>query len=196
MTQRNTQHHNHKKRKIRRVDADGGILAAPIPIAVPPAPQIPPSKPGIGQGKVDTACLLSGAIVDDYDVILNQTDIGGNHNKFYVAQIVRTGTSSYNLFTKWGRVGEPGETQLKWFPLLGAAVADFKEKFKSKTQNDWENRDAFVVHKGKYSIVEMCNDCDQQVDTYVAGSGPTEPCQLDNRTRDLIEFIFSNNMFK
>ena len=38
--------------------------------------------------KVDPSCPLSGmgAVEGDYDAMLNQTDIGSNANKFYLAQ--------------------------------------------------------------------------------------------------------------
>ncbi len=35
------------------------------------------------------------------------------------------------------------------------AVKDFEKKFKDKTKNDWKNRENFVEHKGKYTLIEM-----------------------------------------
>ena len=43
------------------------------------------------------------AQLDDYDCMLNQTNIGDNNNKYYVIQLV-TANSKYHVFTRWGRV--------------------------------------------------------------------------------------------
>ena len=42
-------------------------------------------------------------VLDDYDAMLNQTNIGANNNKFYVVQALKQG-SSYYAYTRWGRV--------------------------------------------------------------------------------------------
>ena len=44
-----------------------------------------------------------------YDVSLNQTNVGGNNNKFYRIQILESKTSrGFSTWTRWGRVGERG----------------------------------------------------------------------------------------
>lgn len=50
-----------------------------------------------------------------WDARLNQTEISGNKNKFYILQLLHPigNTSSCQLFTHWGRVGENGQSQLK-----------------------------------------------------------------------------------
>jgi hypothetical protein len=41
--------------------------------------------------KVDPHCSMFGAVVvDDWDCMLNQTNIGHNNNKFYVIQMLKT----------------------------------------------------------------------------------------------------------
>lgn len=46
---------------------------------------------------------------------MNQTEIAGNKNKFYIMQLLHPigNTASCQLFTRWGRVGENGQTQFK-----------------------------------------------------------------------------------
>eukprot|EP00803_Ostreobium_quekettii_P003819 evm.model.scf_1223.2 EVM.evm.TU.scf_1223.2 scf_1223:21871-26792(+) len=208
MTQRNSQHANHKVRPIRRKAADGSIIetasvttakAKTKKLNTKGAPKGNTAKKGsIGQGKVDSACVVSGSIVDDYDIMLNQTNIGFNNNKFYVIQLIKaTFGNSYYLFTRWGRVGEPGQTQLKNFGnLLPPAEAAFEAKFKAKTCNNWANRSKFVPHAGKYEIVEMGHDDNQAVGMSIGGlPNNVEPCKLDSNTQELMEFIFSNDMF-
>ena len=42
-------------------------------------------------------------VVDDYDCMLNQTNIGDNNNKFYVIQVIEY-AGGYYLWNRWGRV--------------------------------------------------------------------------------------------
>ena len=110
---------------------------------------------------VDTFCPLKATVVDEYDVMLNQTNIGANNNKYYVIQLLHAQGSSYHVWNRWGRVGEPGQNQLHGPMPLAEAVANFSKKFKDKTSNDWAKRDAFVSHAGKYSIVKLKTAVDE-----------------------------------
>lgn len=40
---------------------------------------------------------------DDYNCMLNQTNIGHNNNKYYVIQVIEHG-GRYTTWTRWGRV--------------------------------------------------------------------------------------------
>ncbi|XP_030842460.1 protein mono-ADP-ribosyltransferase PARP3-like [Strongylocentrotus purpuratus] len=51
----------------------------------------------------DSLCSWPGTVVDDYDCMLNQTNIGHNNNKFYLIQLLES-YSEYAVFTRWGRV--------------------------------------------------------------------------------------------
>ena len=54
--------------------------------------------------EVDSHCSLNSAAVwQDYDCMLNQTNIGKNNNKFYVIQLLVVGTKYY-VWNRWGRV--------------------------------------------------------------------------------------------
>ena len=44
---------------------------------------------------------------------------------------------------------------------LEIAVADFKKKFQDKTKNKWEERDNFKAHPGKYTLLEMGEEEDE-----------------------------------
>lgn len=192
MTQTNVKHSAHKIRHIRRKSADGTIF----PEANKGTPEgLPESAPkSSGQGRVDPMCPRQGVIVDDFDVMLNQTNIGNNNNKFYVLQLVVCGGSHY-LFTRWGRVGEPGQIQCKGPWNRKKAETEFEKKFRAKTMNDWEDRKDFQPHSGKYEIVEM--DQDDEDATKVANDVVLyDPCTLDAKTQELMEFIFSEDMFK
>ncbi|KAK5933912.1 hypothetical protein CgunFtcFv8_014357 [Champsocephalus gunnari] len=150
--------------------------------------------------KVDEYCSVSGEIHDDYDCMLNQTNIGHNNNKFYVNQLIN-GTKKYYTWNRWGRVGEDGQSKLNTFDNLEKAVKDFEKKFKDKTKNNWSDRANFVFHPGKYTLIEVDGeqDAEVKVDTVdgknVKVTKNVQPCSLDNPTKKLIELIFSDDMF-
>ncbi|XP_015243834.1 PREDICTED: poly [ADP-ribose] polymerase 3 [Cyprinodon variegatus] len=155
-----------------------------------------------GKRKVDEHCYLSSAEVhEDYDCMLNQTNIGNNNNKFYVIQVVKENNSYYS-WNRWGRVGEMGQSKLTAFDKVESAVKDFEKKFKDKTKNNWADRMNFVSHPGKYTLIEVEGEQDAEVKVdHVDGkaggvSKNVLPCTLDEATQKLIKLIFSNDMFK
>jgi len=54
--------------------------------------------------KVDSMFPMNGEIVDDFDCMLNQTNIGANNNKFYVIQLLKIDQKTYYVWNRWGRV--------------------------------------------------------------------------------------------
>ncbi|XP_037346780.2 protein mono-ADP-ribosyltransferase PARP3 [Pungitius pungitius] len=153
-----------------------------------------------GKRNVDEHCSLqsSGEVHEDYDCMLNQTNIGNNNNKFYVIQVIKDKSCCYT-WTRWGRVGEVGQYKLNTFNESEKAVKDFEKKFKDKTKNNWSDRSNFVSHPGKYTLIEVDgeHDAEVKVDT-VDGqvAKKVQACTLDDATKNLIQLIFSNDMFK
>lgn len=160
------------------------------------------------KAKIDSACQLSNGsdaqIHEDYDCMLNQTNIGNNNNKFYIIQLIAQ-NGSYSCWNRWGRVGEVGQSKLSPFPSLEAAKKDFEKKFREKTKNSWAERENFVAHPGKYTLIEVQHGAEEEqevtvkVDSVDGGKRTkqrTLPCSLDKATQELISLIFSNDMFK
>ena len=109
---------------------------------------------------VDSVCPLQGASVhEDYDCMLNQTNIGANNNKFYVIQLLEKG-GKYYAWTRWGRVGEDGQNALIGPVDLGKALKAFQAKFKDKTKNAWEDRADFKPAAGRYTLIEVDRSAD------------------------------------
>ncbi|XP_054473027.1 protein mono-ADP-ribosyltransferase PARP3 [Anoplopoma fimbria] len=156
-----------------------------------------------GNRKVDEYCSLSSSseVHEDYDCMLNQTNIGHNNNKFYVIQVVKE-KNSYYTWNRWGRVGEEGQSKLNKFNDTEKAVKDFEKKFKDKTKNNWSDHSNFVSYPGKYTLIEVDGDQDAEVKVdsvdgkNVKGITNVQACTLDVSTKKLIELIFSNDMFK
>ncbi|MFT7801498.1 poly ADP-ribose polymerase 3 [Arapaima gigas] len=159
-----------------------------------------------GKRRVDSgfeAQDSTAEVHEDFDCMLNQTNVGQNNNKFYVIQVLRTGSGQFYCWTRWGRVGETGmSAKFGPFPSPEKAIDQFEKKFKDKTKNKWSDRENFVSYPGKYTLIEVDGnpDAEVKVDT-VDGSVKTVvknilSCSLDSSTQRLVEFIFSKDMFK
>lgn len=67
--------------------------------------------------------------------------------------------------------GETGQSKLSYFPSLEDAKKDFEKKFRDKTKNSWANRDPFVAHPGKYTLIEVQGG-DEAQEAVVKVKGP------------------------
>lgn len=96
--------------------------------------------------------------VDDtglpWDATLNQSNAGKNNNKFYRLQVLAHKLGTYHCWTRWGRVGERGQSKVAKSSALDPVIAEFKKKFKEKNGNPWETRDG-PVKSGKYVLIEI-----------------------------------------
>ena len=78
--------------------------------------------------------------------------------------------SMYYVWNRWGRVGEAGQHSQKGpFQSEDQAAKEFCKKFKDKTKNAWEERESFVPVKGKYMLLEM--DDEEEEDEVREGRG-------------------------
>jgi poly [ADP-ribose] polymerase len=50
------------------------------------------------------------------------------------------------------------------FGTSDAAIKDFTKKFQDKTRNKWENRDSFNPVPGKYTMIEMSLEDEDETD--------------------------------
>ena len=161
---------------------------------------------------VDALCPLSGAVVhEDYDCMLNQTNIGANNNKFYVIQLLEKG-GKYYCWTRWGRVGEDGQNALLGPSDLGKALKAFQSKFKDKTKNAWEDRASFSPVAGRYMLIEIDRSVDDKkaaeleeklkgidadaAKVQKATAKQYAPCKLSPQVEKLMNLIFDEDMFK
>ena len=127
-----------------------------------------------GLAPVDSECpngemyrvFTEGRVI--WDVMLNQTNIQANNNKFYLIQLLQhDNTGAFAVWMRWGRVGYTGQTKLQPHGSNKAsAMTEFKKKFSDKTKNDWEDRDQFEKVAGKYDLVKI---------DYNNSSPPDEP---------------------
>ncbi len=200
------------KAKTTGTAAAAGATAATAPAAsaAPPAA----AAPAAVNIPVDDNCPLKSTakVHEDFDCMLNQTNIGANNNKFYVIQVLESG-GKYYASNRWGRVGEGGQTALKGpYPAAASAIADFQSKFKDKSGNGWDNRKNFVAKAGKYALIEIERSADSSkaaeveeklkaIDKAAATLQPKVtkkllPSALHASVQNFMKLIFDQDMFK
>ncbi|CAH8641174.1 unnamed protein product [Heterobilharzia americana] len=104
-----------------------------------------------GNAPVDVECAAKVDVAhvyhegdDLYDVMLNQTNVQSNNNKYYIIQLLEDDSmKNYSV----GVVGV----------VLGNVGAKncFERKFFDKTQNQWSDRAHFIKQNRKYDMVEI-----------------------------------------
>jgi len=130
-------------------------------------PVAPPTKKTVGVVPVDSNCKLDEACVFVenglvWSCTLNQTNIMSNNNKFYVIQLLER-KGAFILWTRWGRVGEVGQSAtLLCGANLTKAKAAFEKKFLDKTGNYWKMREHFAPRPGKYTWLRMDDGSEEE----------------------------------
>uniref|UniRef100_A0A3Q3XBT4 Poly [ADP-ribose] polymerase n=1 Tax=Mola mola TaxID=94237 RepID=A0A3Q3XBT4_MOLML len=140
-------------------------------------------------GKAHVYCEGS----DVYDVMLNQTNLQFNNNKYYLMQLLEDDSSKvYSVWLRWGRVGKVGQNSLT--PCgrdLMKAKDIFQKKFFDKTKNEWEHRANFEKVAGKYDMVFMDYSTNEKArnKTTVDAAPKKRTSKLDVKIQSLLELI-------
>lgn len=147
-----------------------------------------PVDPECGE-KVGVAHVFSQGN-DVYDVMLNQTNVQNNNNKFFILQILEDDSRKlYNVWFRWGRVGLRGQSNLiSCGPDLEEAKKVFCKKFSDKTKNEWADRKKFQKVPGKYDLLHI----DHQVkESKKPKAAPKDipKSRLDQQLQNLIDLI-------
>ncbi|AYV77165.1 MAG: polyADP-ribose polymerase [Barrevirus sp.] len=144
---------------------------------------------------IDERSPVKGVLVEAnnklYSCALNQTDIKSNKNKFYIMQLIKSG-SSYTLLIIYGRTGESGKVTTKALSTEDAGIRAFETQFKTKTGNAWRSTDAFVKKDGKYFMSEVSYD--DEIKDLKDIEVKTPPSKLDKKVQELITMLSDTNM--
>ncbi|KFX93482.1 hypothetical protein O988_06797 [Pseudogymnoascus sp. VKM F-3808] len=176
---------------------------------------------------LDEGCNLSYDVYihDDgmiYDASLNQANATANNNKFYRVQVRAIPSHLLNVadlpqvqrnryagdfktWTRWGRVGERGQSAYLGNGTLEDAVRHFEKKFKDKSGLGWADRRK-DPKPGKYAFIERnyCSDSDDEDEEDSKANGvKSEPkdeleipeSTLPPATQRLMELIFNQQYF-
>ncbi|KAG8140727.1 putative Poly [ADP-ribose] polymerase protein [Naja naja] len=134
-----------------------------------------------GKAPVDPECTakLGKAHVycegdDIYNVMLNQTNLQFNNNKYYLIQLLEEDNArNYSVWMRWGR---------------------------EKTKNEWDKRASFQKAAGKYDLLHLDYKAKNANNPEAAAkkivSRPKAVSQLDLRVQALIELICSIQMME
>uniref|UniRef100_A0A452FZE1 Poly [ADP-ribose] polymerase n=1 Tax=Capra hircus TaxID=9925 RepID=A0A452FZE1_CAPHI len=133
---------------------------------------------------------------DVYDVMLNQTNLQFNNNKYYLIQLLEDDAQrNFSVWMRWGRVGKTGQHSLvACSGDLSKAKEIFQKKFLDKTKNNWEDREKFEKMPGKYDMLQMdyASSTQNEEETKKEESlkSPLKlESQLDLRVQELIKLI-------
>ncbi|KAG9698518.1 PARP-domain-containing protein, partial [Aureobasidium melanogenum] len=138
-----------------------------------------------------------------YDASLNQTNASNNNNKFYRVQLLEDASGArYQTWTRWGRVGEHGQTAMLGDGSLEDAFSHFEKKFKDKSGLKWDDRGEKPKPK-KYVFVERSYLADDDEASAQSGASPDDDetayappkCTLDPPVQSLMELIFNPKHF-
>lgn len=124
-----------------------------------------------------------------YDASLNQSNSSNNNNKFYRIQLLQDG-SSFKTWTRWGRVGEFGQSALLGSGEFDDALRNFEKKFKDKSGLRWADR-AENPKPGKYAFVERSyapdSDDEDDAEDDTKAAAPTSAQEEDTEEQVKIE---------
>lgn len=140
---------------------------------------------------IDSAGLI-------WDATLSQTVASSNANKFYRVQLLVGSNSKYFAWTRWGRVGEHGQSACLGDGGLAAAMQHYEKKFKDKSGLKWANR-LDTPKNGKYTFLERNYEEDEDEEEPVKKEKtikeeedyPRAESALSKGLQNLMSFIFN-----
>jgi poly [ADP-ribose] polymerase 2/3/4 len=150
-----------------------------------------------------------------HDASLNQTNIGDNNNKvpytllflteplltrqFYFLQLLKCEKckqgSNFWTHTRWGRVGEFGQSKTIGPSDEEEALTEFEKKFGSKTGLSWDERTEEPLGGKKYTYLEKAYEDEDDSQKTTAKGKDAPKSKLPIQTQRLIELIFNENHF-
>ncbi|KAL4817969.1 poly polymerase catalytic domain-containing protein [Aspergillus spinulosporus] len=135
-----------------------------------------------------------------WDATLNLTVSAANNNKFYRIQLLNSKDGSkYQTWTRWGRVGEHGQSAHLGDGTLDSAKKQFEKKFKDKSGLAWKDR-LSTPKNNKYTFIERnyeeSDDEDEKADNKLVKQPSTIPAsKLPAPVQNVISFIFNQKYF-
>ena len=68
---------------------------------------------------------------------LNYTDVANNNNKYYIMQLLQRYDGTYEVYSRYGRVGAGGQTTSKQYANFHQGKIAYEKQFKSKTRGGY-----------------------------------------------------------
>jgi ankyrin repeat protein/predicted DNA-binding WGR domain protein len=137
-----------------------------------------------------------------YNALLQKTSIeygASGWNNFYKLQILVNPLQPelFVLFTRWGRVGDrDSQYQRTPYAKEDEVITEFKKIFKSKTKNDWNDREKFEKHPGKYSLVHLTNSNVRDILHPIDWKNQQEPKLKDKKLQKIVKKFCDVDLLK
>ena len=94
-----------------------------------------------------------------YDALMCKIDVKrfffGEANYYKIQLLHNTAQDIYIVWTRWGRIGDDGQSQKTPFKTLLEAQKEFHKVFRQKTGNDWKDVGQFERVPKKYQLKEL-----------------------------------------
>lgn len=115
------------------------------------------------------------------------------------AQLLRNGSNDYKTWTRWGRVGNLGQSKILGNGSLHDALNEFEKKFKDKSGLSWADREA-MPKSGKYAFIERSYTADSDHEEGAASTKTedkldTFESKLHPAVQNLMALIFNQDYF-
>ncbi|XP_052161985.1 LOW QUALITY PROTEIN: poly [ADP-ribose] polymerase 2-B-like [Oryza glaberrima] len=130
---------------------------------------------------------------------MNQTNVGGNNNKFYIIQALESDAGgNFMVYSRWGRVGTRGKGKLQGPFSREQAIDEFERKFHDKTDIHWSYRKGSHCYAHKYTWLEMdYGEADKETNKKTSSiTNQLEETKLETRTASFISLICDISMMK
>lgn len=111
--------------------------------------------------------------------------------QFYFLQVLKSKNGKkFYAHTRWGRVGELGQSKTIGPADADAAIKEFEKKFKDKTGLAWSDRQEESKGGKKYTYLEKNYDDEDEEDQDDSTNDDSVQSKLPLPTQRLIELIF------
>ncbi|KAJ5781100.1 hypothetical protein N7457_006260 [Penicillium paradoxum] len=162
---------------------------------------IPVDEGFIKTGKLSDPKVHIDAAGLIWDATLSQTVSSSNANKFYRVQLLAGANSKFMTWTRWGRVGEHGQSACLGDGSLPDAISWYEKKFRDKSGLKWQNR-LDPPKNNKYTFLERNYEEDDEDEAPVKKEKavkeekectPPPDSSLSKGLQNLMSFIFNPN---
>ncbi|KAH3844594.1 poly [ADP-ribose] polymerase 1-like [Dreissena polymorpha] len=132
-----------------------------------------------------------------YNAVLGLVDVVRGTNSYYKIQALESDSNTqWWVFRSWGRVGTTvGSNKMERFGSRATAIANFKEVYADKTNNEWEKRDNFQKFPNKFYPLDIDYGADDEGDIKKLSTSGSRS-KLPKSVQDLVCMIFDVESMK
>ena len=123
-----------------------------------------------------------------FSCTLNKSDLNNNNNKYYIIQLLEHDTNnSLKLFTRWGRIGVPGQHKVKDVDS-STGPRQFMKKYRDKTKGGYQ--EIFIDYEAEVKKEDLPEENKKKNNK----NKKTYNNTLDKDIMDLMRLIYDKQM--